>query len=132
VHVIPQHFIHAQFKDGFKVGVNGLGQKPSNTKFIDVEASTVSIVKDLGMPESVGRRTGVRKEKSVTESKAESQGRVSSGKKISITLQRCVLVAERGYLPVESFFAFQTRKESFVESPGVVKIFLGILPSNGR
>jgi hypothetical protein len=56
MHIVPQHFIYANLKDAFKVRVYSFKQYSSNTKLVDIEARRVSIVKDLRMPEPMGRR----------------------------------------------------------------------------
>mmetsp|Transcript_14630 Transcript_14630/g.40650 ORF Transcript_14630/g.40650 Transcript_14630/m.40650 type:complete len:330 (-) Transcript_14630:725-1714(-) len=53
VHVVPQHFIHSNLKNAFEVGVARFAQDPAHSKFVDVEACRVAVIKDLGMPQSV-------------------------------------------------------------------------------
>ena len=53
MHIIPQHFIHTHFKDGFKVGIHWFGQDSTDSQLVDVQASRVSIVKNLRMTKTM-------------------------------------------------------------------------------
>ena len=55
VHIVPEHFIDADFKDGFEVSIDRFGEDSSNAEFIDVEAGCVAIVEDLGVTKSMDR-----------------------------------------------------------------------------
>jgi hypothetical protein len=51
------HFIDTNFKDTFKVRIDGLVQNATDTELVHVQARGMAVVKDLRMAESVRRRT---------------------------------------------------------------------------
>jgi hypothetical protein len=57
VHVIPKHFVNSNLVDALKVSIDRFGQDTIDTELVDIEACSMPIVKDLGMTESVWRRT---------------------------------------------------------------------------
>ena len=57
VHIIPKHFIYADFKNGLEIRIDGLVQDASEPKLVDVKTGCVAIVKDLRVTKAMNRRT---------------------------------------------------------------------------
>jgi hypothetical protein len=55
VHVIPKHLIDTNFENRFEIWIYRFRQYARDAKLIDVETRSVTIVKDLWMPEAVNR-----------------------------------------------------------------------------
>lgn len=57
MHIVPEHFIDAHLENAFKVRIDGFVENTTDAQLVDVQARRVSVVKDLGVTESMGRGT---------------------------------------------------------------------------
>mmetsp|Transcript_13414 Transcript_13414/g.31937 ORF Transcript_13414/g.31937 Transcript_13414/m.31937 type:complete len:250 (+) Transcript_13414:1785-2534(+) len=57
VHVIPKHLVDSNLHDRLHVRVHCVLQHSSHPQLVDVQAGSVSVVKDLWMPQAMHRRT---------------------------------------------------------------------------
>lgn len=61
VHVIPQHLIHTNFKDTFKVSIHRLGQDSRDTELVYVQTRSVTVIEYLRMTQSMRSRSDEEK-----------------------------------------------------------------------
>lgn len=55
VHIVPEHLIDTNFKNGFKISVHRLVQYSRDAEFVNVKTRRMTIVKDLGVAKAMRR-----------------------------------------------------------------------------